>query len=82
MAIQFPAVDQLVDLLPSAQVKLADAEVRAFRNLERLAQGGQERLIDILEDSGHFDVRRAAVKKVARKRPQEKSSGSKATEFM
>jgi hypothetical protein len=38
-------------LFPSAQIEIADAEVSSRRNLKRLAQSGQQLLIDVVEDS-------------------------------
>ena len=44
---------QLVELLPAAQVEVADAEVGAVGELQGLPQGRQERLLDVVEDAGH-----------------------------
>lgn len=40
-----------VDLLPSAEIKIAHAEVGSGRQLQSLAKSGKELLIDIVEDS-------------------------------
>src|SRR5262249_5823775 len=48
-----PAVDQLVYLLPAAQVEVPDAEVRTVRQDQRLAKRRQEGLVDVVEDARH-----------------------------
>ena len=37
-----PAFDEMVELLPAAQVEIADAEIRAVGDLQRLLQRGQK----------------------------------------
>src|SRR5205807_7033777 len=49
-----PGIDVLVELLPAAQIEIANAEIGALRDLERLAQGRQQALLDIVEDTRHI----------------------------
>jgi len=44
-------LNQCVDLFPSAEIEIADAEIRASRQLYRLAKRGKKLLVDIVEDS-------------------------------
>ncbi len=48
-----PVFDLLVDLLPAAQIEISDAEITPLTERERLTQGREQRLLDIVEDSGH-----------------------------
>ena len=48
-----PAFDRLVDLLPAAEVEVADAKVCPVGKRQRVAQRGEQRLVDIVEDAGH-----------------------------
>ena len=50
-----PAVDQFVDLLPAAQVEVANAEVGAVAFwLADSCSAVRERLVDVVEDTGHW----------------------------
>ena len=51
-----PAFDGLVELLPAAEVEVADAEVGAVGDLDGVQQGGEEGLLDVVEDAGHGDA--------------------------
>jgi len=44
-------LNQSVDLFPSAEIEIADAEIGSGRQLYRLAKGGEKLLVDIVEDS-------------------------------
>ena len=46
-------LNQRVDLLPAPEIEIADAEIRAGRQLYRLAKRGKKLLINIVEDSRH-----------------------------
>ncbi len=48
-----PPLDAGVELLPAAEVEVPDAEVGALGDVQRLLQGRQERLIDVVEDPRH-----------------------------
>src|SRR5205823_2925972 len=43
-----------VDFLPATQVKVADAEIGPISNDQRLPQGRQERLVNVVENAGHW----------------------------
>src|ERR1019366_6999123 len=51
-----PALDVAGDLFPAAQVEVADAKVRSFGKVHRLAQCGQELLFDVIENPRHHSV--------------------------
>jgi hypothetical protein len=44
-------LNQSVELFPSAEIEIADAEIGSGRQLYRLAKGGEKLLVDIVEDS-------------------------------
>jgi hypothetical protein len=44
-------LNQRVDLFPSPEIEIADAEVGTGRQLYRLAKRGKKLLVDIVEDS-------------------------------
>lgn len=46
-----PGLTVGIDLFPSPEIKIADAEIGAGRQLYRLAKGGEKLLVDIVEDS-------------------------------
>ncbi len=48
-----PFLDMLIDLSPTTQAEIADAEIRAFRNLQRFCKGWKEALFDVVEYPGH-----------------------------
>jgi hypothetical protein len=48
-----PALDELVNLLPAAEVEVADAEIGAIGQGERLAQGREQGLVDVVKDARH-----------------------------
>src|SRR5262249_34020164 len=48
-----PALDSGVELLPSTEVEVADAEVRAVGDFQGFAQGVAEVLLDVVEDARH-----------------------------
>jgi hypothetical protein len=50
-----PALDGAVELSPAAEVEVSDAEIGPVGDLQRLAQGVEERLLDVIEDTGHSD---------------------------
>jgi hypothetical protein len=53
-----PLFNQGVDRFPAAQVEIADAEVGALGDLERVPQRGQEVGGDVVKDAGHCGVGR------------------------
>ena len=48
-----PAFNVRIERLPAAQVEIANAEVRAIGELERLIERRQQRLINVVKDSRH-----------------------------
>ena len=48
-----PLLDVAVNGLPSPKVEIAYAEVASVGNLQRVAEGGQQGLRDVVEDSRH-----------------------------
>jgi hypothetical protein len=48
-----PAFDVAGDLFPGSQVEIADAKVCPVGKVDRLAQGGQKLLFDVIEDARH-----------------------------
>jgi len=55
-ACDVPAIanpHQIVDRLPSTQVEVADAEVRAVRDIECRPQRREQIKFDVVEDAGH-----------------------------
>ena len=46
-----PVLQQRVDLFPSPEIEITDAEIGASRQLYRLAMFGKKLLIDIVENS-------------------------------
>jgi hypothetical protein len=48
-----PLLDTAVYFPPAAQIKITDAEVGAVSQVERLAQVGQQVLVDVVVDIGH-----------------------------
>jgi hypothetical protein len=44
-------LNQRVDLFPSPEIEIADAEIGASRQLYRLAKRGKKLLVDVVEDS-------------------------------
>ena len=51
-----PRIDQRVDGLPAAEIEVADAKVGTLGDREGVAQRRQQRLSDVIEDSGHRGV--------------------------
>ena len=49
-----PLLDPGVDLLPAAQVEVTDTAVRVIGEVERLIERGEQLLIDVIKDTGHF----------------------------
>ena len=47
-----------IDLLPAAQIEIADAEIGSRRQAQRLAKSGQELLIDVVENARHGALKR------------------------
>jgi len=59
-----PALDGSVELSPVTEVEVSDAEVGPVGDLQRLAQGVEERLLDVIEDARHsqpFPARRSCA---------------------
>jgi hypothetical protein len=48
-----PPVDVPIELLPPAQVEVAGTEIRSLRQVDGLAQGRQQLLINVVEDARH-----------------------------
>jgi hypothetical protein len=48
-----PRFDIGIDLFPSPEIEITDAEIGAGRQLYRLAKCGEKLLVDIVEDSRH-----------------------------
>jgi len=46
-----PRFDIRINLLPSAQIEIADAKISSRRKLKRLAQRGEQLLIDVVKNS-------------------------------
>ena len=51
-----PLLDQGVDRFPAAQIEVADAEIGALGDFERVPQGWQKIGGDVVEDAGHVGV--------------------------
>lgn len=47
----WPVLDQRIDFLPAAKIEIADGKIRMVGNYERLPQGGQKLLRDVVEDA-------------------------------
>jgi hypothetical protein len=47
-----PALDGAVEVLPASHVEIAHAEVRMVRDLQSLPQGGEQVLVDVVENPG------------------------------
>jgi hypothetical protein len=50
-----PLVYEVVDRFPSPQVEVADAEIRAIRDMKRFPQGRQEVHVNVVKDAGHCE---------------------------
>ena len=48
-----PFFNVRVELLPPAQIEISNTEIRAIGNLDGFAQGRQERLFYVVEDTRH-----------------------------
>jgi hypothetical protein len=48
-----PCLDVRVDLLPAAQVEIADAKIGTRGDFESLLQRGKKLLLDVIEYSWH-----------------------------
>ena len=51
-----PLFDPRVDVLPAAQVEVADAEVRAVGDVQRLSRAGRRCRVDVVEDARHSET--------------------------
>ena len=49
-----PRLDQIIYGLPASQVQISDAEIGARRHRQSGAQGTQQLLFDVVENSGHW----------------------------
>ena len=49
-----PLFDETIYSFPAAQIEVADAEVGAVRDLERIPQRRQEVQGDVVKDAGHW----------------------------
>ena len=72
-----PAVGIRCQFTPAAQVEVTDAEVCPLRKRERIPQGRQQILIDVVEDSGHgvVDSTQAGIVAETRRFRKTKSTG-------
>lgn len=48
-----PLLDQVIDLSPTPEIEVPDAEIRSLRQGERFAKRWQECSIDVVEDARH-----------------------------
>ena len=51
-----PLLDEPVHVLPAAQVEVADAEVRTVGERERVAEGREQVVLDVVKYPGHLDL--------------------------
>ena len=49
-----PLLDAVPDMLPATKIEVADAEIGPVADCHGVAERGQQRLLDIVEDSGHI----------------------------
>lgn len=49
----WPTLNERIDLLPAAKVKITDAKVGSIGDCQSFTQGRQKLLIDVVEDSRH-----------------------------
>lgn len=48
-----PGFDLGIECFPAPQIEVTHAEISPFADLQSLAEGGQQRRLDVIEDSGH-----------------------------
>ena len=55
-----PFLDEMIELLPAAEIEIPDAKIRTITQLHRLLQRGQQSAFNVVEYARHLVERKTA----------------------